>query len=258
MGKFSGILICSDFDGTMAFKGQIPQANVDAIKYFQQNGGKFTVISGRGPSHFDAYADAFTPDGYMGCVNGTIIYDVEKKEAFEEYLIENTDSLLKFTLENYKTWKNLKDVMVFGKNRYECISSADENFVEKITAVLAQPIHKMLYHSVSPFSSQEIEWVVSSIGQEFGISQSWSYGMEIQTPVFNKGKAARKIAELLGTTTLICIGDYENDLPMLKVADIAYVAKRHHPALAPYAHRIADDCEVGAIASIVRDLENEI
>lgn len=257
MGKFSGILICADFDGTMAFKGEIPQANIDAIKYFRQNGGKFTVISGRSPSHFDTYADAFTPDGYMGCVNGTLIYDVEKKEIFEEHLIDNTNTLVEFTLENYKTWKNLKDVMVFGKYKYYCINSDDDNFSEKVAKALDQPIHKMLFHSFSPFSKQEIDWIVGSLGGEFGVSQSWSYGMEIQTPDFHKGKAAKKIAELLGATTLICIGDYENDLPMLKVADIAYVAKRHHPALAPYAHRIADDCEVGAIASIVRDLEKQ-
>lgn len=256
MGKFSGMLICSDFDGTLAFKGQIPQSNIDAIKYFQQNGGKFTVISGRSPSHFDAYTDAFTPDGYMGCVNGTVIYDVEKKEIFEEHLIENTDALLEFTLKNHATWKNLKDVMVFGKDRYECINSDDKEFAEKVTKALNQPINKMLYHGFSPFSEDEMAWLINSLGKEFGISRSWSYGVEIQHTDFHKGTAARKIAELLGATTLICIGDYENDLPMLQVADIAYVAKRHHPALVPYAHRIADDCEVGAIASIVRDLEN--
>ena len=38
MGKFDGILICSDWDGTL-FTGEcVPEDSVRAIKYFQDNG----------------------------------------------------------------------------------------------------------------------------------------------------------------------------------------------------------------------------
>ena len=46
MGKFSGILICSDFDGTLAVGGHVVEKNIDAIRYFQENGGLFSVITG--------------------------------------------------------------------------------------------------------------------------------------------------------------------------------------------------------------------
>ena len=36
MGKFSGILLCSDFDGTLAVGGHVVEKNIEAIKYFQE------------------------------------------------------------------------------------------------------------------------------------------------------------------------------------------------------------------------------
>ncbi|MBQ1283660.1 MAG: HAD hydrolase family protein [Clostridia bacterium] len=45
--KFDGYLICSDHDGTVAEWGELLQVNIEAIKYFQDNGGIFTVATGR-------------------------------------------------------------------------------------------------------------------------------------------------------------------------------------------------------------------
>ena len=48
MGKFSNIMIASDFDRTLTDpQDRIPQVNLDAIRYFMDEGGIFTVASGR-------------------------------------------------------------------------------------------------------------------------------------------------------------------------------------------------------------------
>ena len=52
MGKFDGILLCSDWDGTLFDGTSIPENNVEAIRYFQRNGGTFTLSSGRYAGHF--------------------------------------------------------------------------------------------------------------------------------------------------------------------------------------------------------------
>ena len=49
MGKFDGILLCSDFDMTLAQNEIISPENAAAIRYFTENGGKFTIVSGRHP-----------------------------------------------------------------------------------------------------------------------------------------------------------------------------------------------------------------
>ena len=47
MGKFSGYLICSDYDGTFATAGQPVQENLEALRHFVENGGRFTLATGR-------------------------------------------------------------------------------------------------------------------------------------------------------------------------------------------------------------------
>ena len=49
MGKFSGYLMVSDLDKTFFAEGtDIPPRNIEAVKYFIENGGKFTLATGRG------------------------------------------------------------------------------------------------------------------------------------------------------------------------------------------------------------------
>ena len=53
--KFEGILICSDIDGTVFYhepvldRRYVPENSCRAIKYFQDNGGRFTFATGRFP-----------------------------------------------------------------------------------------------------------------------------------------------------------------------------------------------------------------
>ena len=48
MALFSDILLTVDYDRTMTdSNGQVPQRNLDAIAYFMENGGAFTVNTGR-------------------------------------------------------------------------------------------------------------------------------------------------------------------------------------------------------------------
>ena len=54
--KFKGYLLCSDCDGTLTYGEEVlSEENVKAIKYFQKEGGIFTLATGR----FPEYADKF-------------------------------------------------------------------------------------------------------------------------------------------------------------------------------------------------------
>ena len=50
MGRFDGILLCSDYDGTLAGPdGKVSPENAQAIRYFTENGGLFTQATSRSP-----------------------------------------------------------------------------------------------------------------------------------------------------------------------------------------------------------------
>ena len=81
MGKFDGYLICTDLDGTLLRNNkQISAENLNAIAYFQQEGGIFTFITGRMPFFVDQILAQITPNAPFGCVNGGGLYDHRKQE----------------------------------------------------------------------------------------------------------------------------------------------------------------------------------
>ena len=48
MGIFDDVLLTVDFDRTLTgTDSSVPQRNLDAIRYFMENGGTFTVNTGR-------------------------------------------------------------------------------------------------------------------------------------------------------------------------------------------------------------------
>ena len=52
MGKFDGILLCTDLDGTLfSSDGSLSAENKEAIEYFKREGGYFTFITGRLPHY---------------------------------------------------------------------------------------------------------------------------------------------------------------------------------------------------------------
>lgn len=251
MGKFSGTLICSDFDGTLAHHAVIPQSNIDAIRYFQENGGLFTVISGRSAEFFEAYSNEIRLDGYAGCVNGSVIWDVEKREIFEEYLISDTKPLEKFIIENLCAFEDLRDVMIFGKRDFVTARVKDGDFIRALSEGMAQDVHKLILHFNSDITEEQARLIRAPLESSYSVSRSWPRGIEIQSVTCDKGVAAKRIAELLGAERLVCVGDYENDLSMLRVAHAAFVAAEHHPLLTPFALRVCAPCDVGTIADVI-------
>ena len=57
MGKFDGVLLASDYDNTLVYTQSIfdgggavppiPPYNLQRLRYFTENGGRFTLVSGR-------------------------------------------------------------------------------------------------------------------------------------------------------------------------------------------------------------------
>ena len=65
--KYEGYLICSDLDGTLFDRyGKVSDENATAIKLFQDNGGVFTIATGRLYSYLLRYTDRFIPNAQIG------------------------------------------------------------------------------------------------------------------------------------------------------------------------------------------------
>ena len=81
MGIFSDILLTVDYDRTLtAPDSTIPERNIEAIRYFIDNGGAFTVNTGRSMPMALAFADKVPVNAPLLLYNGSAAYDTAKKE----------------------------------------------------------------------------------------------------------------------------------------------------------------------------------
>ena len=90
MGKFTGVLIASDFDNTLiytenALKGLEPMPellpeNREAIEYFMAQGGTFSIATGRALPSFNGVRQGLPMNGPTILFNGAAIYDFQKNE----------------------------------------------------------------------------------------------------------------------------------------------------------------------------------
>ena len=73
---FSDVLLTVDFDRTMTgTDGTIPQRNLDAIRYFIDHGGTFTVNTGRTVNTMRKRMDQIPVNAPFLLYNGSAAYD---------------------------------------------------------------------------------------------------------------------------------------------------------------------------------------
>ena len=74
---FSDVLLTVDFDRTLtAPDSTIPQRNLDAIRYFMEHGGAFTLNTGRSiPMSMGAVLDVVPTNAPLLLYNGSAAYD---------------------------------------------------------------------------------------------------------------------------------------------------------------------------------------
>ena len=76
---FSDILLTVDYDRTLtAPDSTIPQRNLDAIRYFMENGGAFTVNTGRSVPMSRSFLDKVPVNAPLLLYNGSAAYDLDR------------------------------------------------------------------------------------------------------------------------------------------------------------------------------------
>ncbi len=123
MGKFDGILLCSDIDATLLSQGSLPEENQKAIKYFQENGGRFTLCTGRLFDFLDKYSHLVMPNAPFIAMNGTMIVDKTTGETLYSCPLEADPG--KATEETLRALPYLKAAYVFPEGHSTMVRLAD-------------------------------------------------------------------------------------------------------------------------------------
>ena len=267
---FSNVLLTVDFDRTLTGPdAKIPQRNLDAIDYFMKNGGTFTVNTGRSVATFWKYLDKLPVNAPYLLYNGSATYenggltrcktiDLEvwstirkMAELFPDmnleiqgdkvhYLVNPSQDMV--ALYEKLQWRYTTAVMdsdigpflkfsLFGKarrpevaNMYECVDNEMARFDE------AERIIRDLY------------------GDKVEAFRAAPRIIDVHAKGVSKLNAALQLKNDLGKKLLVCVGDGENDVPMLDGADYGFC-----PADAVVAERYENVCPCGegAVADVI-------
>lgn len=279
MGIFSDVLLTVDYDRTLtAPDSTIPERNLEAIRYFMENGGAFTVNTGRSIPMTKAFRDKVPVSAPLLLYNGSAAYDLkEKKLTFCHEIQMDMWETVKTCLELFPDLT----VEVQGVDAHYRFTEnpAWDAFSEhqQCAHAFAQPgddLGPFLKFSVygqirdvtvahlysgSPEECRRIDEAEQILKERFGkhceVFRAATRILDIHAKGVSKARSARELQARLGRKILVCAGDGENDLPMMYDADYAF---------APADGIIADkfktvcNCADGAVADVIYEKIPEI
>ena len=249
MDKYSNILICSDLDGTLInSNGKLADENKQAIKSFTQGGGKFCLATGRLPEYLLNFFDKSDFSCPVICCNGACIYDfTENKILYECFLGKEIEKVLEYITDN-KT--NIEQAYFF-KELKRC--DADIHAIEKNEIINAHKMVLVMNNEVSAINMRDS--LNLKFGDKFSFSRSWPVGVEILNINTTKGKTVKRLKGILGDNRIsVCVGDYENDVSMIEMADIGCAVDNAVPELKAVDDRIVCSNDDNAIKYIIENI----
>lgn len=274
MEDFSDILIVTDLDGTFFSKnptGVVPR-NMKAIDWFKERGGLFTLATGRMHCNMAKplpMAKELLNAPMIAC-NGALLYDIRTGETVAENLMDQKAGMevLKFTLEHYPEMgirltapegfvttpymsehnryirkdidgsnlggyrlAELKDWSSF--RWYKFVFRDEPANIESLRAILEPEYRDIISFSMS--------------GPKFFEAQGKNVSKALLIPVLRdycEKKTGKK-------TTVICCGDYENDIEMLRAADISVCPENALDEVKAVSTMCLCHCNDGLIADVI-------
>lgn len=245
MGRFSGILLATDVDGTLVKGVDLSYENQQAIKYFVSEGGLFTVATGRSAMYINEhFSESLTINAPVIAVNGTIISSYpDFKMLWGRRIPESYKELLEFTKK--------EDVLTAA---YLC----DDNRIIMCSDVLPEGIfYKLVLVTQTPEQAYLLKIKLEEKFPEFHFSRSWETGLEATDIYAGKGIALNLLKQMTGAKVTVGVGNFENDLTLLKSSDISIAVFNATDDVKGAADYITENDADTAIAEIIEKLDKK-
>lgn len=277
MGKFTGVLLASDFDNTLIYTDEalrtgkpvppLSEANRAALEYFMAEGGRFAIATGRALAAFVQYVDR-VPMNTPGVVcNGAALYDFEKGVYLTHALLDEDarergqmilDRFPSVAVEAYHI-DNVIHVVHPNEitRKHEHMTKVDVVEMPSLLDV-PLPLGKLLFEEKREIL-QEVKEFLAEKGwsEEYELIFSNSNLLEMTVKGANKGGMVRRLAERLGISMdhVYCAGDEANDISMLTVAAEGFAPANCSDAVRACGATIVADARESAMAEIVAILD---
>lgn len=270
MGKFDGVLLVSDYDDTLYSHGlEVSGKNRGAIEAFVAAGGTFTVATGRAKATFQPQIakERLTLNAPVILSNGSAIYDFTADKAIYQsclpmeaarHISAVCDVYPDLAFESY----HQGDIYAYNPNEvtmrhlervnvpYTLCKSIDD---------MPLPWSKLILEQDHPMLEEIQTMVLSRWGEQYEAIFSNRYLLELTAKGNHKGAMVAKLAGLLGIAPdhIYCIGDNQNDIPMLALSAIPFAPANCAAEVRDWGARVINHCNDSAVAQVI-DILNEL
>lgn len=278
MGKFTGLLLASDYDNTLTYTEEalrlcqpmppVPDANQEAIRYFMSEGGIFSVATGRAKPAFERVAADVPMNGPTILFNGAAIYDFQKNEYL--YTAFLPDTVRPHIMQVLDAWPEAAvelyhdDNAIFALHANE-LTLAHLHLTHEATTMLdsidqaPSPISKALFEIVPEHLEALRRYICDQPwASQYEIVPSSAFLLELTAKGGCKGDMVRHLAQMLHIQpqNLYCVGDHANDIGMLMASAIPFAPENAIESVrqVPNIH-ILPDARKGTIAALIRQLD---
>lgn len=279
MGKFSGVLLASDFDNTLIYTEDalrtgspvpaLSAANRAALERFMGEGGRFAVATGRALAAFQKYADQVPMNAPGVVCNGAALYDFVEGEYLETAMLDGgvrergqavLDRFPGVAVEAYHIDNVIHAVQPNAVTRqHEHLTKVG---VEEKASLLdvPLPLGKLLFEG-DHGTLEEVRAYLAERGwdADYELIFSGRSLLEMTAKGANKGGMVRRLAARLGITMdhVYCVGDEANDLSMLAAAAEGFAPANCVPAVRESGATLVRDAREDAMAAVVDILDKK-
>ncbi len=270
MALFDDVLLTVDYDRTLtAPDSTIPERNLEAIQYFMDNGGTFTMNTGRSTTTMRDLFRRIPANAPFLLYNGSAFWEDGKlrdirvidlplwetlnavRAAFPEMNLEIQGADNHYIIDPRQEFVALYERMKWGWAAAE----EGKSYGPFIKFAAYGPVRKSVLSDMFTAQEGDIErfdalenFILSRWGDKVAVFRAAPRILDVHAKGVSKGAAALTLKEQLGKKHLVCVGDAENDVTMLDMADFAYC-----PADSVISARYENvcNCAEGAVADVI-------
>lgn len=271
MALYDDFLITADYDHTLTGPdGTIPERNLEAIRYFTENGGAFTVNTGRSGVTARELMERVPANVPFLLMNGSAkVYkgeclelhpiDLDPWEVLNWLAAEFPEVDVEVQDLQYHYLRNPSPARVESHRKagwpFQTVEPGDDvgpfakfnvflpgQTLQDALANLHSQDDKVLLFDRIQARLEEL-W-----GDKLVVFRSGTHLLNVHARGCSKIRAARELQRALGRKYLVCVGDAGNDVPMLDGADFAYC-----PSDGAVADRYENVCSSGkgSVADVI-------
>ena len=259
-------LVVSDMDGTLLRAGiGLPQQNIDAVEAFSRAGGHFTVATGRHRDSAHRYLDQLPLSAPAILCNGALIYDYTAKTVIRERCLPQAlgAQLVRAAGAAFPAVGAeimCRDTIYIAKNNHFAHRQTSTDRLQYVvTDVDSIPSdwYKILF-CIDPAEMGRLEAFLGAqnhLGVYF--VKTAPQFLEVMADGVNKGEALHFLADYLGLRQdcTAAIGDYYNDLELLRAAHFSATLADAPQDIKVQADMVCAGCLEGGVAEFLGYLQ---